>query len=433
MMSFISNGFEIIKFAIMYEMGLQLERKKGKKQYLLLTICFLVFTIIMEALPENINPIGIYGLLMILETVIMYNEKMLTKIMVSFWTMGAIGAVDGSIYISLKIMLNSEQKFYEETAELLTCMITIVFLIVLFQGFGKKKKYPLKYVRKRYLVYMLGIGIINEMAIALLLSNIAAMSNESESKGKFMLIALLGVSGLFFQLAFITQLAVANQAFREKEEIIRKTLKMQEENYKYLKKKEEETHKFRHDIKKHLYLTVKLGSGGKYKEQQDYLKTILGEVEIHKNYVTVHNGIVDAILNRYMEICKEEGIIFQVKGAMPPHCYVEAYDLCTIFANLLENAVEASKETEEKQISLTIGFEEDMIFIQQKNVFKGILHMENGQIKTTKQGKEHGYGLKNIEESIKRYNGTMNYRIEEQSFLMEIMLYNEQVKERKKR
>ena len=207
---------------------------------------------------------------------------------------------------------------------------------------------------------------------------------------------------------------------------------MQEENYKYLEKKEEETRKFRHDIRKHLYLMSKLGNEGKYKEQQKYLEDILGKVQINKDYVTVGNEIVDAILNRYVEICKEERIVFQIKGNMPEICYMEPYDLCTIFANLLENAVEAAEKTEEKQISFTIGAEENMILMQQKNTYKGSLHMEKGQIKTTKQGKQHGYGLKNIEESIKRYNGTMNCRTEEQNFLMEIMLYNEQVKERKK-
>lgn len=423
-MYFISNGVEIIKFAIMYEMGLQLERRKEKKYFVLAGICYVVASIIMNALPDTVNPLGIYVAFMIAETMILYKEKILTQIFMAVWTMGAIGVVDGTIYISLKLSINQQLSFFNKMADIIVGFITISFFFVLFKSFGKKNQYPLKYVKRRYLIYVFGVGIINELVITLLLGFVD--SKAADIKGSALSISFFCIVGLFFQLAFVIQLAVTNQALKEKEEVIKKSLKMQEENYKYLEKKEQETRKFRHDIRKHLFVIEKLGRDGAYEEQQKYLQTILGKVESQKNYITVHNGIVDAILNRYLEISREEGILLQIKGKMPDVCYMEPYDLCTIFANLLENAIEAVRKTKDKKILLTIGYEDNTILIKEENSYNGTLDTEKGYMKTTKkEANMHGYGLKNMEESILHYNGIMNYYTESELFVMEIMIYNE--------
>lgn len=74
---------------------------------------------------------------------------------------------------------------------------------------------------------------------------------------------------------------------------------------------------------------------------------------------------------------------------------------------------------------LTIRHEENMIFIREENPYKGIINSTNGYIKTTKkEQKIHGYGMKNMEESIQKYQGTMTYHTENGKFIVEIILYN---------
>lgn len=277
------------------------------------------------------------------------------------------------------------------------------------------------------MISIFGVGIINETAIALLLGFIDFSVYESEAKKRIFMFSIFCVIGLFFQLAFILKLAENNQLLKEKEELIRKSLKMQEQNYKYLEKKEQETRKLRHDIRKHLHVMDELGREKEYEKQQVYLQNILGKVEVNKKYVTVHNGIVDAIINRYMEICREENIFFQVNGKMPEVCKIEPYDLCTVFGNLLENALEAAKISEEKQIFLTVAYEGNTILIKEENSYVGELKIENGALKTTKEKKDmHGYGLRNMEESIQCYHGIMTCYTENQRFIIEIMIYNEE-------
>ena len=46
----------------------------------------------------------------------------------------------------------------------------------------------------------------------------------------------------------------------------------------------------------------------------------------------------------------KSGITMEVKGRFPEECAIDAYDLCTIFSNILSNALEAAVETEEKTI-----------------------------------------------------------------------------------
>ena len=413
MICFVTNGLEIVKFIIMYEKGFQFEKRKKNIYYLLAFFYYVIASGIMSLLPDNINPLGIYVAFVVGETVILYNEKIMSKIWISIWTMGAVGTTDGIVYIALKTVLNQQGKMNEEIIGNAASLITILFLLVLFQCFGTKGQYPLKNVKKRYFIYIFGVGIINEIVITLLLGFIDFSNYEWDVKKRVLMFSIFCVVGLFFQLAFILKLAENNQLLKEKEELIRKSLKMQEKNYKYLEKKEQETKKFRHDIRKHLYVMDELGREGEYKRQQEYLHSILGKVEINRKYITVHNGIVDAIINRYMEICKEENIFFQVNGKMPDVCVVEPYDLCTIFGNLLENAVEAAKVSEEKEILITIGYEDNTILIKEENSYVGKLEIEKGVIKTTKEKKSmHGYGLRNMEESILCYNSLGKYQIQ---------------------
>lgn len=122
--------------------------------------------------------------------------------------------------------------------------------------------------------------------------------------------------------------------------------------------------------------------------------------------------------------CEEKGIEFQIQGRMPVPCEIDSYDLCVIFTNLLSNAVEAvEKKSENKKISLCIGEYKGKILIEQKNSYEGYLNVVNERLETTKGNKEyHGYGLKNIEESVKKYQGNMIWSLKNQVFTMQIIM-----------
>lgn len=225
----------------------------------------------------------------------------------------------------------------------------------------------------------------------------------------------------------IISLAMSRNAYREKDELNKKYLRMEEEHYLYLDEREKNTKKFRHDIRNHMQMLKVLCSEQKYDELQKYIGTIDEKLESYGRNIHVNYGIADAILNQYDKVCQEKKIDFSVKGHFPNRCEIEAFDVCTIFSNLLSNAVEAAYECAEKKIVVDIRYneEDDTIFIKTYNTYAGDLNYDGKKIITSKTDKEnHGYGLQNIKDSVEKYGGNVKIIAEEGIFSVNIMMNN---------
>ena len=124
--------------------------------------------------------------------------------------------------------------------------------------------------------------------------------------------------------------------------------------------------------------------------------------------ITVHNKEVDVILNQYMSQAEELGILLKIKGQMPQDCNISSYDLCVIFANLLKNGIEAAKNSRQKHVELTVGYEDNVIMIHMKNDYAGKRKKKKESYLTTKSDMEnHGMGLENIRECLEKYHGNL--------------------------
>ena len=404
-----------MKLAIIFELGLHMKKKKEIKHYIIACVLFGAATLLQH---RSFYPILLYLFWVIMVTVIIYGEDLIKKIMVAIWSVGIIGSMDGFLYVF------TQKLFTNHIIQVLSASVmTIIILYGLFKGFGKRHQYVLQNVQVKYFVYIAAVNIVNQPVMA-----IAVNYMRQEEKWKVLLLITFVMASWVFQMMFILQLASVNKVLEEKEAMMQEALKEQEKNYLYLEQQEEKIRKFRHDIRRHLYVIQELAQQKRYEEQKEYLETMIGKVEKPKNYITVGNGLLDAILIKYVMECEEKGIEFQIQGRMPVPCEIDSYDLCVIFTNLLSNAVEAVEEkSENRKISLCIGEYKGKILIEQKNSYEGYLNVVNERLETTKGNKEyHGYGLKNIEESVKKYQGNVIWSLKNQVFTMQINMLNKE-------
>lgn len=134
---------------------------------------------------------------------------------------------------------------------------------------------------------------------------------------------------------------------------------------------------------------------------------------------------MDAIINQYYTKAGQNNIKMDVKGRFPVDCSIDAFDLCTIFSNILSNAFEAALTTEEKYVSLDCRYNDKNIIIVVKNSFHNDMQSQNTQWKTRKKDTDyHGYGLENIKDSVKKYNGMFDIEIKEEMFILTILFNN---------
>ena len=127
------------------------------------------------------------------------------------------------------------------------------------------------------------------------------------------------------------QLKIENQKIKEKIDI-------QYNYYLSLKKEQEKIDKFRHDMKNHLICIKNLA---KTEESEKYIEKI--NFEINQNTVDFNTGspILDIIFYEKSLICIDKKIEYQFDVDYSKCEFIDVIDTCSIFSNLLDNAIEA--------------------------------------------------------------------------------------------
>ena len=103
----------------------------------------------------------------------------------------------------------------------------------------------------------------------------------------------------------------------------------------------EQTKSFRHDIKNHLSVLDGLLKNEKLDEGREYLKKLETVSEALSFPYQTGNQVVDILLGEKLGLAKE--ITAEVSLVLPSPCGIDDFDLCVLFANVLDNAITACR------------------------------------------------------------------------------------------
>jgi sensor histidine kinase YesM len=205
------------------------------------------------------------------------------------------------------------------------------------------------------------------------------------------------------------------------------TLSEQEKSYYFnqcelMQRSAETLRAFRHDIQKHLFVVKDYIKEGNHEQAHDYLLELIGEAAPNVAYSDSGNTAFDSIINYKLINTVELGIEVELDIAIPENINVEVADIVTILGNLLDNAIEATAEAENKHIHVAVHFDKGRLFISVTNSFSGELKYVDDALATSKHG-TRGYGLKNIRKSVTKYNGQLIINHKDTMFTAEVFLY----------
>lgn len=189
---------------------------------------------------------------------------------------------------------------------------------------------------------------------------------------------------------------IHDQAQEKKEwEIAEHHYAMQQEYYDQLRIQQEETRALWHDISKYLRASQVEEKEGALLQVQEMLDSISCVVD-------VNNRVASVILNEYAQAARASQIELELDVQVPEVLFVTAADLYVLIGNTMDNAIEAcqSLPTEQRTIILKLKTHNNILFYEISNPFKEehLSRVRNSY---------HGYGLRNVERCVEKYNGKM--------------------------
>ena len=366
----------------------------------------------------------IYMLTIILLLCFFYKEAIYNIVVTTIWAIFAMSMINTMTAVFFDMCM----KILGVNADFLSYLAMTFLSMVLIYIVGRiYRKYTSATLKKVGIPHMVGFTILL-IIDTFVVTAIIVMNTEInwlQIKTTYFAAIILVIIGIFIQLASVILLFTQRNVYKEKEELTDKYLNEQKNHYEYLENREIETKKFRHDLRSHMELISNLAKNHEYDKIDEYIEQMHERIDTFGNLITVQNSIVDAIVNQYYARAEQSGVTMEVKGRFPMDCNIDTYDLCTIFSNVLSNALEAALETEEKYISVECGYTEKSIIIIVKNSFDAQTKSGNTQWRTRKGNTDyHGYGLENIKDSVERYNGVFDIETDGNMFNLKILFSN---------
>ena len=147
---------------------------------------------------------------------------------------------------------------------------------------------------------------------------------------------------------------------------------------------------------------------------QTYLHSLQTEQTQRLLLVNTHHTALDALLNQKALMAKNRGIDIQFRVNDLSAVTINLVDLTVIISNTLDNAIEACEKlpAADRQIYVQLLLEDGELFYGVRNRTLPVDLLPGRLPVTTKEDPSyHGYGLQNVQTTLKKYNSVyaLNY------------------------
>lgn len=247
-----------------------------------------------------------------------------------------------------------------------------------------------------------------------------------ESTTNKILASIIALTITFINLLFLVMIwrSKTSEYYKQLNKLNQQYIKQELEYFETYKQAQEDIRIFRHDMKHHINRIVQLCTDLDITSLKNYVSELndnwdetLGSV-----YQTGDSN-VDAILNAKVQQMHRNNISFSLSGAFVNSLSLSSFDLCAIFSNAIDNAIEENQKImpeSSRFISLSI----------RRNNFYYIISLENPMsvistfdTTTTKaDSHNHGFGLRSIREKVAKHGGTITIKNIGQHFILDLFL-----------
>lgn len=425
-------GYQVINqiisaFQLVCVIDLLLERKHISWKRGIGYLVGLIFTdIIMTIYKSGSN---YYIWIVIMMIFILYKGKLVHRILAMCVSISIICVAEllGMTVLGYMIKGALEVGMWEELFLRVGHLILVVVGIIIFKSIGvlSNKKREFEDLPRRDIFVLSGLSLLS-IAIfggGILIYDGAMIATHNP---KFLFILVVGIFVLDLSLLVIVDKNIHTRYYKKVKDLTEKQLTTQINYYAKLEKVTKETQALKHDMTNHMICMKGLLELGEINELREYIQSIENRIKVNTKVVRTGNTIVDAILNEKYSIARDKEVNIEIDVVLPSDIRIDMMDLCTIISNGIDNAIEACEKIaliEKREIQIVGRYTQGYFIFDITNKTSGHVEVVNNTVKTIKKDSEnHGYGLRNIKNSVDKYKGKLNLSHKENAFKLEILI-----------
>lgn len=210
---------------------------------------------------------------------------------------------------------------------------------------------------------------------------------------------------------------------RRELESVQSTLQNQYQQYKQSRESIELINYKYHDLKHQIAI---LRAEEDSEKRNAYLNKMEEEIRQYELLNKTGNQVLDTVLTSKSLYCNKHGITMTCVADGTLLDFMDTMDICSIFGNALDNAIECELKIADKTkrlIHVTVSRQKDFLLMRFENYYESSLRYREGKLLSTKKEKEfHGYGIKSIRYTVNKYEGAVSIDTQNQWFDMKILI-----------
>ena len=227
---------------------------------------------------------------------------------------------------------------------------------------------------------------------------------------KLMLLCVSCIWLMCLIMYFVVQQMSKDNETKLEYELMKEKEKYSKESMEIIKRSNEELREFKHDLKNYLLPLQEAMETMPQSEMAKVWEKINQKIEDVQTLIQTGNSYVDSMINTKITLARSEKvdvkctILSKMEG-------IDDLEFCSVFGNLMDNAIEAERKVTEKK-EIIIFVEEKMGYLRleiQNKIEKSVLN-ENSSLNTTKKDtSSHGIGHKSVKRTMQKVGGALKY------------------------